>query len=155
GTTNSEPLNEQYGIHGTPPDLPGTAQFTVAGYAALGDPGFLPNVTKANNYELNGSVHWIRGRHDLNFGGDVRHVQSTLFTTPQTRGLFNFTGNYTRQTSPLNGGSGLADFLLGIITNSTISGTSQAYYLRTPFALFLQDSWRVSKALTLTLGVRY
>ena len=154
-TTNREPLNPKFGIRGAPPDLPGLAEFTITGYATLGDPGFLPNLTRANNYEISESLRWNRGRHDVSFGGNLRHVQSTLFTTPQTRGSFAFAGNFTRQTSPLGGGNGAADFLLGIPTTATISGTSQAFYLRNPFAFYAQDSWHRSSRLTLNAGLRY
>ncbi|MCI0621615.1 MAG: TonB-dependent receptor [Acidobacteria bacterium] len=153
--TNSEPLNQKFGIKGTQPDLPGLASLGISGYQSLGDPGFLPNITKANNYELSGALHWNKSRHDVALGANGRHVQSTLFTTPQTRGQFGFTGNFTRQTSPLTAGNGLADFLLGIPTGSTISGTAQGFYLRSPLALYIQDNWRLSSRLALNLGLRY
>src|SRR5207247_2435010 len=123
------------------PDLPGLAEFDFTGYATLGDPGFLPNLTKANNYEIVETIHWNRGRHDVSAGLDARQVQSTLYTLPQNRGIFSFTGNFTRQTAPLGGGNAIADFLLGIPTTATISTTSQCFYLRNPLALFLQDNW--------------
>ena len=154
-TINEEPLNEKFGIKGTEPGQRGLANLAIAGYTAIGDATFLPNLTRANNYEITDVLHWNRGTHDLTFGGTIRHVQSTILTLPQTRGTFSFTGNFTRQTSPLGGGNGLADFLLGIPTNATVSGFSHAFYLRNPFGLFLQDAWRVTSKLTLHLGIRY
>lgn len=154
-TSNPQPLNQKYGIEGTAPELPGLAEMSLSGYATLGDPGYLPNLTKANNYEIAETIHWNRSRHDVSFGLNARQVQSTLYTLPQNRGSFSFTGNFTRQTSPLSGGNAIADFLLGIPTTATISTTSQCFYIRNPLALFVQDNWRVSKRLTVNLGLRY
>lgn len=154
-TTNSEPLNQTFGIRGTPPDLPGLAELAISGFQGLGDPGFLPRVTKANTYEVADTLLWTRGTHSFKAGITIRHVQSTLFTVPQTRGNFSFTGNFTHQTSPQTSGIGLADFLLGIPTTATLSSTSHAFYLRTPFGAFLEDSWHVTSRLTLNLGLRY
>ncbi|HEY7306338.1 MAG TPA: TonB-dependent receptor [Bryobacteraceae bacterium] len=153
-TVNTHPLNQEFGINGTVP-VQGLAELDISDFQSLGDPQFQPNQKVANTYEVRNDISWVRGKHTISIGGQIMQVQSSIFVARNTRGEFSFADSFTRQTSTLEGGSGLADLLLGIPTNSGVSTPSQAYYIRSPFAAYIQDSWRMTRRLTITAGVRY
>jgi hypothetical protein len=117
------------------------------------------------------SASYVRGAHTYKVGAEIRQMKYPNFNFTNTAGTytFNTTGatvgnisNYTTQTS-LNGttvsngfaGFGLASFLLGgaqaISVNAPINLMTENYQS----ALYLQDSWKVSRKLTLDYGVRW
>jgi Carboxypeptidase regulatory-like domain/TonB dependent receptor len=68
-----------------------------------------------------------------------------------------FSDVFTRQNFlvPDNTGDAVADALLGYPTFSTYTQPFSASYADRYFALFFQDDWRVTKRLTLNLGLRW
>src|SRR5437588_11264022 len=49
------------------------------GTATIGSATFLPSVEKQNSYVFTENLTWIRGRHSLKFGTEIRREQFTLF----------------------------------------------------------------------------
>jgi hypothetical protein len=113
----------------------------------------------------------VRGAHTYKVGAEIRQMKYPNFNLTYTAGQYTFNtvgatvgniSNYTTQTS-LNGtsvssgfaGFGLASFLLGgaqaIAINAPINLMTENYQS----ALYLQDSWKVSRKLTLDYGVRW
>ncbi len=100
-----------------------------------------------------------RGRHILHFGGAHRLYRDASANTGRASGKLNFGTNWTR--GPLDNssaapiGQGLASFLLGLPTDGGMdvnSSLAQQYQIS---GLYLQDMWRLSGKLTLTLGLRW
>ena len=69
-------------------------KFTASPYQEqlnnCGDSQFADNV-----YQLNDSVSWIRGRHNLKFGGGVRMLQFNVRRLTQSSGEFDFNAAQT------------------------------------------------------------
>jgi hypothetical protein len=116
-----------------------------------------------------GSIDWVRGKHDLKFGVEMR-AHRINFTQPGwPGGSFGFDCFATAQTTDPNlvdcsgssggvGGDGMASFLMGIdwgnqgglyeVPNDVATQNLQ-------FAGFAQDNFRVTPKLTINLGLRY
>jgi hypothetical protein len=92
----------------------------------------------------------VLGTHSLKFGGTYQHsvtpVQSQV--NPAYQGGFNFTGVFTNDP--------IADFLLGYgASYSELAKVITPNYIYNQVELYAQDTWKVSKRLTVNLGVRY
>jgi Carboxypeptidase regulatory-like domain/TonB dependent receptor len=116
------------------------------------------------------SATYVRGSHTYKAGFEIRQMKYPNFNFTYTAGEYTFgtTGtvgnlsNYTTQTS-LNGttvssgfaGFGFASFLLGgaqaIAINAPINLQTSNYQS----AIFLQDSWKLNRKLTLDYGLRW
>jgi hypothetical protein len=115
------------------------------GYFTVGDN---PQADFARaNYTLGDDLHWQAGNHSLAFGfhGEIAKVDvNNLFQQP---GLFTFNSNVTNNA--------IASYLLGYVaTFSQASG--QFLDLRGKFfGFYAQDSWKLTRRLTLNYGLRY
>jgi hypothetical protein len=74
-------------------------------------------------------------------------------------GGFTYSGNFTAGPDPLtpsvNTGNGLADLLLGTLNGGDMTTGWTDFTTSHYYAWFLQDDWRVTRKLTLNLGLRY
>jgi hypothetical protein len=135
-------LGSQFRIQGTP-SLP---QIAVTGYFTLGQAIAGP-VAGSNFYSMRDMVSYTRGKHTLKFGGELslnKDVQQTLLNN---YGVFSFTNAKT--------GNALADFMLGLPATMNQDAPVTALDNFWVAGLFLQDDYRVSRRLTLNLGLRY
>jgi Carboxypeptidase regulatory-like domain len=112
----------------------------------------LSSINKSNVFEYTDTLSWIKGRHTMKFGGDIRHIQSVSplgFNGADNYGTFDF-------TSALFTGNDFADFLLGIPSTSFYDTVKQDNDGRSIYYNFFgQDTFQVSQKLTLSYGLRY
>jgi hypothetical protein len=99
------------------------------------------------------------GKHSLKAGFDYRSIDLSFTDFQSAPGSFNFTGNFTEQTpnTPNGGASGsaIADLLLGLPTSGQIEESQRFYQYINYWGAYVQDEFRISKKLTLDLGLRY
>jgi hypothetical protein len=98
----------------------------------------------------------IRGRHILKFGGEVLAYQDN--STPWGNidaGTFQFSGAFTQNMPNGSGGLDYADFLLGQVSNWSSNNTPIVGFREKIPQFFVQDDFKVSRNLTLNLGLRY
>jgi Carboxypeptidase regulatory-like domain len=106
-----------------------------------------------------GTLSWVRGAHELKFGGEFRS-HGDNFTQPGIPGgqfTYDFTG--TSQFPFSGGGDALASFLIG---NGGPGTSSSGYEVPNQVSTqsfqtggFVQDNWKVNKKLTVNIGIRY
>ena len=108
------------------------------------------------------NLSWIHSNHTYKFGGDWKLETSAPLTYNNLTPTFNFSGAQTSQ--PLYGqvlpsgtgtGSAWASFLLGLYDNASAGNASEPLYRRTSLAIFAQDTFKVTRKLTLDYGVRW
>ncbi|MGD0545440.1 MAG: carboxypeptidase regulatory-like domain-containing protein [Candidatus Acidiferrales bacterium] len=153
------------GISGvsTEPLSYGIPAINFSSLSDLNDP--LPSLVRNQTLRFGDNLRWVRGKHTMTFGGEVRRIQLNADANPQPRGLFNFTGVMTSQLTsagqpvPPNPQTEpfyeLADFLLGLPYSTTVQFGPNAYLRSWDFIAYAQDDWRVNKQLTILYGLRY
>ncbi len=140
-----------WGIEGTTTNLPadagGVPAVLVTGYDSLGKTN-LPTDRVDSNYSITPSLTWNHGRHTVKFGGTGANYSTMRLNNGNGLGTYTFTGQYS--------GNSVADLLLGDPSKASRAlGDSRDPMFSSVYALFVQDDWKVSKNLTLNLGLRY
>jgi hypothetical protein len=105
---------------------------------------------------------WIRGNHTYKAGGEWKIDSFTNRSSIGLSPLYNFSPAETAQAlygSTLTGGTtdgnAFASFLLGQFDSAQISNTSDPQYRKSSWGFFVQDTWKITRKLTLDYGVRY
>jgi len=157
-------VSGQLGLLGVPfqSGIGGLPSICFANYSCIGSSDFLPSIEKQNSFVLNENVIWIKGRHSMTFGTELRKEQFTIFQDSAPRGDMSFAPDFTSNPAlPTNpdgsptGGDDIASFLLGVPDGASIVNLHGVDYHRNTFAFFGQDDFRVNDRLTLNLGLRY
>ncbi|MGA8273076.1 MAG: carboxypeptidase regulatory-like domain-containing protein [Candidatus Sulfotelmatobacter sp.] len=109
---------------------------------------WMPWNNTANDYQVRDDLSWVRGAHQLKFGGGWALYKKAQDYFAETQGGFTFNGNFS--------GNDYADFLLGYASNyseNAYKGTGH-WNAISPDA-YVQDNWRATHRLTLNLGLRW
>ncbi len=143
-------------VDSIPPEVRRFPVINLGGYYNTTDTYYDYN-HHSNAFE--GSLTMLRGKHTIKFGADARNYRNFLFNIGSiSTGSFAFNDTYTKESSSSLAaprGQGLAAMLYGISsTNQVLRGTTIAEQ-STYWSGFVQDSIRVSRALTVNFGVRY
>jgi hypothetical protein len=121
-----------------------------------------------NGFRFNDTLTWVHGRHSFKFGYEQWYQQYSPLDFSNTSGTYTFNNVETGTFGfdPLSGnapvdvrnqvGHPIASMLLGQVDNANYSVIqSQPRFVRSYFAGFMQDTFKVTPALTLNLGLRY
>jgi hypothetical protein len=137
------------------PESSGIARFTVSPLSSTGASGSTNAQRLTNTYEITDGLAWVRGSHTIKFGADYRLIQATL-TNPQdtARGSFAFGRDMTSKAGVA--GAEYGSFLLGFpnqIIRSLVN--TRPAVQTTQGGMYVQDDYRVSRSLTINMGVRW
>jgi hypothetical protein len=148
-------LVQEFGLQGivwNPEIAKGAPVFSFTNFEQIGATDLYQDPSEriyqvTNNLTLTRSNHTIKTGVNLAFNRGTNFPGGTSFPVLQF-GQFAFSGTYT--------GFDYSDFLLGI---PQTAGRANAIPLQSvvnrDFAFYVQDDWKVTRRLTLNLGVRY
>jgi hypothetical protein len=125
------------------------AAYGSGGFAV--DTGYFPWKNANPTYTYRDIMTAMVGKHTFFFGGYVAFAQKNQQATADIQGQLNFATN-----NPNTSGNPFADMLLGQV-GSYVQVSAQPYFYDRYkiFEPFFQDDWRVTKKLTLNLGLRW
>ncbi len=129
----------------------GMTSFSMSAYYSVGDRGYAPYQGGTNVYSVGDTLDLIRGKHEIRFGAVYRANEMNVRNNASQDGFITETGAFT--------GDDIADVLVGEIGvfaahDQTFQGATvgRRWKLVRPF---VQDEWRVTNNLTLSLGVAW
>jgi hypothetical protein len=147
---------EQFGIQNTTLEtLP--RFFLSAGNLNYG--GFSASVIAEtqDTFQISDNVSLIRGRHGLKagFNWSFNKFDNTEFFG--SNGTATFSGLYTIGNSSVTASreNSIADFLLGNAFSTSLNRAGATSVSNGPWAVYVQDDWKINDRLTLGLGLRY
>ncbi len=120
----------------------------VSGYATVGDPITGPRNTFENVYDASASLSWVRGKHELKFGGGYQRQQVNVLQGIATNGFFVF--------APFPVTDAFASFLVGqpVVFLQGIGDFSRGIRGNNGYG-YVQDTYKVTSHFTVNAGLRY
>jgi hypothetical protein len=132
--------------------------FQPEGYQALGT---RPQARVRRGEDVNhfvGNLTKVFGGHNVKFGGEAR-VYRLNYAQPGWNSVsFNFSRAITMRDpfrSDSSQGNGLASMLLGWGSGGQQTVGAYSSFASKSYGWFLQDDWRITRRLTVNLGLRY
>ena len=122
---------------------------------------FGPYLVPQTGFNYNDTLTWTKGRHTIKVGGTILRRELNLFRPNYGKGGFRQAGN---GNSPCcNGGQGHVD--TGYEVSDLLAGFVDDYEVGSPLGMvgtrtwengfFAQDDFRVTRRLTINMGLRY
>ena len=168
----------QYGISDIPQgqENGGLPAFNIGGLATLGSNNFLPSDEVSQTLQVQDDFTKIYGKHSFKMGVEYQHVKFSTLQPAWSRGQYQFNGGFTDIPNDSSTTGGLPQFLLpSAAAPATLNGNpnpngygysggadgvfasniNKTYDVKTYFAGYFQDDWKVNSKLTINLGLRW
>lgn len=139
-TPNFQRNPADFGINNGITEAIGLPQINVVENFNIGGPNGFPQGRGDTVVVVSDTLSYLRGKHSLKFGGELRRFYNNNFN--KTTGSFGFAS----MAAFLSGNANSFTVTLGDVSSSIGTGA---------LGLFTQDSYKLSSNLTLELGLRY
>jgi outer membrane receptor protein involved in Fe transport len=122
-------------------------------------------IPNTGEFSSSAALTWVTGSHTYKFGGSMQTRMEAFGACQGGWGSYAFSGAQAGQPfgaggaalAPTSGSSGLgyASFLLGLPNSVTVTPCTSVNWHDRGLGVYAQDNWKVTKRLTLDLGLRY
>ena len=143
---------EEIGLKGVPSGAFPALQ--ISGISNIGSSSYRLQAPIRQHQIINNWT-WVRGRHFVKFGGEWRRSINKDVNRPIISGQFNFSPNSTGLPGNSATGIGMASFLIGYVNTFQLRETDELDRYSDYFAWFIQDDWKLTRNLTLNIGLRW
>ncbi len=144
-----------FGVNVWQPNTGPYMAMSVSGYIGEGSSAFAG--WDRNNYTFNDDVHWVKGNHNMAFGGHFELSKYDVTNVYQSYGSFGTGGSIINKigTTTNEYPNAMANFLVGFLTSFS-QGNFEQVNDRNHFpGIYAEDSWKVNHKLTVDYGVRW
>jgi trimeric autotransporter adhesin len=143
----------------------GLPSLNITNFAGLSNT--TPSATINQTISFSDFVSYRHKKHNMRYGFDIRRVHADSVGGNDPLGSFSFTGYTTEspadQVATATGsaqqattGSGFADFLLGLPTQTSLqAGLNKIYLRENVYDWYVNDDYRIAGNVTLNYGLRY
>lgn len=132
--------------------------FSPDGFRRIGAEGWLIMDRQEGIHHFSWSMNKMIGGHNTKFGLEHRRNRLDYAQPGFPAGNFNFARSVTcrdRFSCPGNEGNGFATMLLGWSTYNDFHIDPKVFSRSAYWGFYFQDDWKVTRKLTLNLGIRY
>jgi Carboxypeptidase regulatory-like domain/TonB-dependent Receptor Plug Domain len=158
-------LGPNTGTYGLATEIPGDTSYLKApNYTSYDTSGngfgnynsFVQTYSPSRTYGARESMTWFKGKHTVKFGFDYLRLNYGRSDCNGCGGEIGFNSTATSNPS-VNGttGADLASLLLGVANSGLFNFNGNINYIYPYYAWYLQDDIKVSRTLTLNIGLRY
>ncbi len=148
--TVNETKADAFGFRGFPAEMlqvGGLPLINPTNYNQLGTRNFRPQFQTPKLNQIVDTVSLTAGKHFLRSGFEVRMKDNSFVDVTRRSPAYNFLGRYTNDA--------MGDLLLGFPDSVQLNTVPEVKQLQQAYSVFVQDDWKVSRKLTLNLGLRY
>ena len=166
--------NQQYPANNIMPQVAGLSSFFEGGmnlgagfFAPTPGVGFAADQDeKEYKPTANANLTWVKGKHTFKFGGEMVIEGFPTQSSSRANALYNVSYEETQNpweytslaigpSSVFTSGIPYASFLLGSMDSLNASAITDIRLGKHELGFFAQDSWKVTRKLSLELGIRW
>ena len=154
--SNISPCQQKPLTLGIPNIIGEVCSFSWTGYYSAGT-GEGETVLAENGVAFSDFLSWVKGKHDLKIGVDVQRSEDNQLPGNGTTFGFNYTEtDQPSATNTATTGNAFASFLVGAEDSAALQDYPNELSPRFAyFGTFVQDNYKVSRKLTVNLGLRW
>jgi len=109
-----------------------------------------------NNYNFLETISKLEGRHEIKAGFEYQYSTASRYIRTNSSGTYNFSPSMTgsSQISTTSGNS-VASLLVDYPNSGSLTDDEIQNFRTNYFGLFVQDDWKLTRDLDLSIGLRY